>query len=47
MVPEKVTEDNGTTALDAEISIDTSAVIRLSTRGLSCIHIMRTTATAI
>ena len=28
VVPEKVTEDNGTTALDAEISIDTSAVIR-------------------
>ena len=28
VVPEKVTEDNGTAALDAEISIDTSAVIR-------------------
>ena len=28
VVPEKVTEDNGTAALDAEISIDTSAIIR-------------------
>lgn len=28
VVPEKVTEDNGTAALDAGISIDTSAVIR-------------------
>ena len=28
MVPEKVTEDNGTAALDAGISIDTSAIIR-------------------
>lgn len=47
VVPEKVTEDNGTAALDAEISIDTSAVIRPVDRGLSCIHVMRTTATAI
>lgn len=28
VVPEKVTEDNGTAALDAGISIDTSAIIR-------------------
>ena len=47
VVPEKVTEDNGTAALDAEISIDTSAVIRPVDRGSSCIHVMRTTATAI
>ena len=47
VVPEKVTEDNGTAALDAEISIDTSAVIRPGDRGSSCIHVMRTTATAI
>ena len=47
VVPEKVTEDNGTAALDAEISIDTSAVIRPVVRGSSCIHVMRTTATAI
>ena len=33
VVPEKVTEDNGTAALDAEISIDTSAVIRPVDRG--------------
>ena len=47
VVPEKVTEDNGTAALDAEISIDTSAVIRPVDRGSSCIHVMRTTETAI
>ena len=47
VVPEKVTEDNGTAALDAEISIDTSAVIRPVDRGSSCIHVMRTTATAL
>ena len=47
VVPEKVTEDNGTAALDSEISIDTSAVIRPVDRGSSCIHVMRTTATAI
>lgn len=47
VVPEKVTEDNGTAASDAEISIDTSAVIRPVDRGSSCIHVMRTTATAI
>ena len=47
VVPEKVTEDNGTAALDAEISIDTSAVIRPVDRGSSCIHVMSTTATAI
>ena len=47
VVPEKVTEDNGTAALDAEISIDTSAVIRPVDRGSSSIHVMRTTATAI
>ena len=47
VVPEKVTEDYGTAALDAEISIDTSAVIRPVDRGSSCIHVMRTTATAI
>ena len=38
VVPEKVTEDNGTAALDAEISIDTSAVIRPVDRGSSCIR---------
>lgn len=47
VVPEKVTEDNGTAALDAGISMTRVRSYVLSTRGLSCIHVMRTTATAI